>query len=331
MEQPVDPLIQRFGHYMTDVAGVPVTLKPRPLGSLPPFLRQRYELQPIHVAGEDVTAIILREPDQFAPATFEKHLRELPLDVLHRYVLIATALPSYIRHRLVERGIPFVVPGTQMNWPQFGVVVRAREGRKPLPALDQISPATQATIVGTLAGMLPEDLTAKDAARRLGYTPMTMTRAFDELEGAGLADTARHGHQRHLHFAHHGKDLWEAACPRLRDPVRKTLRLRTADMGVDRLLLAGESALAAETMLAEPPAPVYAMGPVGWAELRARRLEEVPVEEDGTCLLQIWAYEPEIAGRDGRVDPFSLLLSMQHNEDERIAMAIEEMKGRMVS
>ena len=42
-------------------------------------------------------------------------------------------------------------------------------------------------------------------------------------------------------------------------------------------------------------------------------------------MLQIWCYDPKILEVDGCVDPFSLYLSFQNENDERIEMALEEM------
>lgn len=44
-------------------------------------------------------------------------------------------------------------------------------------------------------------------AQQLGYSAMTMTRAFDELETAGIGEHSVRGKERHLHFAKSGKPL----------------------------------------------------------------------------------------------------------------------------
>jgi DNA-binding MarR family transcriptional regulator len=320
-----------FERYINDVAGLQLKRRQRLMAPLLPFLRQRYELyqMDLPVLGVEVTAIVVLDPDHFAPAEFEKHLRQFPLEVQRRYIVVAKTLPSYVRHRLVERGIPFAVPGVQLSWPDLGAAVRQRGARKPAVMGDQVRPATQAVIVGALAGTVTEDVNVRDAAHLLGYTPMTMTRAFDELEGIGLAEALRLGHERRLHLAHHGRALWEAARPKLRDPVRKTLRLPEEAVAAGHPLLAGESALAETSMLAPPSNPVYAVGPEGWAEVKRGQPQEVPVADAGTCLLQVWAYEPGALGRDGRVDPFSLALTLGNVEDERIAAAVDEMMEKV--
>jgi len=298
---------------------------------LPPFLGQRYELRRARVADTDTTLIVPRDAKEFSPAAFEKHLRRLPEDVGKAYVVLAEDLPAYVRYRLVRRGVPFVVPGVQLYWPELGLAVRARarRARAPRMVLEKVGPATQVVIIAALRGVLADALAARDVANRLGYTQMTMTRVFDELETVGLARTARRAHKRELHLRLHGKELWTAARQKLRNPVRKTVRVRTDDLAGVRPLLGGESALAEMSMLAAPERPVYAVGPGRWLDLRATRLETIPVDDEDTCLLQAWWYDPGLFEEDGHVDPFSLFLSLDGAEDERVASALEEMMEKI--
>ena len=48
------------------------------------------------------------------------------------------------------------------------------------------------------------------------------------------------------------------------------------------------------------------------------------MEEPGTGLLQVWCYDPNILAVDGLADPFSLFLSLQDSDDERVEMALVE-------
>ena len=78
-------------------------------------------------------------------------------------------------------------------------------------------------------------------------------------------------------------------------------------------------------MLSEPTYPEYVISRDDWKAMEKMDAEKIPVEESGTCLLQLWCYEPRILLVDGSVDPFSLYLSLQDENDERIEMALEEM------
>ena len=316
-------LIQEFERYAHDTAGLDISPS-RETRSIPPFLRERYDLYRVTIDGREITVLVLRDPDHFTPAAFEKQLNHFPDDVQRDYVVVADALPGFLRKRLIERNIPFVVPGVQLHWPDLGVAVRARRGRSPWKFKSYIHPPAHVLIVGQLGGTIPNGISAQDAAHRLGYSPMTMTRAFDELEGADLARTKRRGHERQVHFQEDHKALWIAARPKMRSPVLKTERLPRTDADQRNLLAAGESALSAMSMLASPAIPVYAIDRKQWTT-RATKPETPTVPDEAICDLQVWSYDPRLTASEQHVDPFSLTLSLQDTADERVALALEEM------
>ena len=292
--------------------------------SLPPFLRERYDLYRVTIDGREITVFVLRDPDHFTPAAFEKQLHHFPDDVRRGYVVVADALPGFLRKRLIERNIPFVVPDVQLHWPDLGVAVRARRGRIPSKFERHVHPPTQVLIVGLLTRTIPNEISAQDAARRLGYSSMTMTCAFDELEAADLARTKRRGHERKVHFSDDHKALWGAARPKMRSPVLKTVRLPTTDVVQHDPLSAGDSALAAMSMLASPTVPIYAIGRKRWVT-EATKPETTAISDEEVCDLQVWSYDPHLTASERHVDPFSLTLSLQDTADDRVALALEEM------
>jgi len=76
--------------------------------------------------------------------------------------------------------------------------------------------------------------------------------------------------------------------------------------------------------------PEYAISRNDWKALEKTGVDIIPIEEPGTCLLQVWCYAPQILEVDGAVDPFSLFLSLQGTNDERIEMALEEMMEQVL-
>ena len=77
-------------------------------------------------------------------------------------------------------------------------------------------------------------------------------------------------------------------------------------------------------MLTPPPEPVYALGRQAWKEMPSL-VEQVPVQDAGTCCVQLWRYDPLLFARDRRVDHFSLYLTLRDEADERVEAALEEM------
>jgi len=320
----MNELITQFERYLAKTAGLSVTVRPRH-ARLQPFLAQLYELLDIHVGSQVYLGVVVHDGTSLKPATFVKHLRRLwPEEEsgLAGYCVITGRVPSYVRARLVERAIPFVVPGQQLYWPDLGLIVQQRAARlEPLP-VTQVSPTTQMVVLLALNGQIQGPKTAKALSQRLNSSAMTMSRAFKELEASKLAQVEPVGRERHLRFVLDRTSLWEKARPLLRTPVRKTVRVNAADVSGEQKCIAGETALAARTELVPPAEPVYAIGRKTWQSLTAH-VEKVPVEDDGTCRLEVWRYSPASILAKPEVDPFSLYLSLQDEMDERVQMALE--------
>jgi hypothetical protein len=120
-----------------------------------------------------------------------------------------------------------------------------------------------------------------------------------------------------------------ASKPGLKSPDRHQRRIAERDMRRDDVFLAaGLTALATQTMIGEREIPEYAVSADTWKRLEKEGVETIPVDEPGTCLLQVWRYDPKVLGVDGMIDPFSLFLSFQGETDERIEMALEDMLER---
>ena len=319
-------LLTRLVEYISEVTGQRITWSPRVSNNLPQYVAQHYGVYEIGIGHRRFLGVGLKEEKNFRPAAFEKHLRQIKpvAPDLESYCLIARDLPSYVRQRLVERQIPFVVPGRQLYWPELGLAIRARKARGTPDPVARISPATQAVLIFMLTGGISAPSTPKTLAEKLGYTTMTMSRALDEIEANGLGRVFRKGRERFLDFVDKRRELWQLALPYLRSPVRKTVRMMEKELPLGKRILGGELALASLTMLIPPKEPVYALGGKIWKTLADQRLL-IPVEDEGTCRIQVWKYDPALFARDGRVDCFSLYLSLQEELDERVQAALADM------
>ena len=131
------------------------------------------------------------------------------------------------------------------------------------------------------------------------------------------------GKERHLRFTKTGMPLWEKVLPRLNNPVRKRLYVASS-MQAGEGNLAGQSALAQYTMLAEPKIPVFAFSTNEWKErLQQDKTLERSLPEPGGFEIELWKYVPGQFAIEGRVDRLSLYLSMKDNTDERVQSALD--------
>lgn len=323
-------LVHRFQEYVAQSTHTRVEVHELEGVRLPQYLAQLYALWLLKVDERYFMGIMLREPGAFRPARFEKQLGRLLENhaQVEGYCLIADMLPGYVRRRLVERQIPFVVPGRQLSWPALGAVVEARQGDKSglMTIRDRVMPATQVVILGALNGALDLPEMPKTLAERFGYTTMTMSRALDEIEAHQLGRVTRAGRERLLDFPGGASVLWGQAVKRLGSPVVKTVRVWKRDMQQQTTWWAGETALAKQSLLTAPAEPVVALGRDAWKALAAN-IEIIPIPEQDTCQAQVWKYDPGLLASGDVVDRYSLYLSLQDEEDERVRMTLEELMG----
>ncbi len=239
-------------------------------------------------------------------------------------IYVRAQVTAYNRKRLIEQKVPFIVPGNQMYLPMLAIDLREhfRRIREKAPTF---SPSTQVVVLHALLRDAGQVLIPAELAPQLGYSAMTMTRAFDELETANLAEVTVRGRERCLRLIGGRKEIWEKALPFLRSPVSKRLFIRRT-REAEGAIRAGLTALAHFSMLAPPEYTIYALSREDWKALRQRhKTIEVPAQDPDASEIEVWWYPPALLAEDGIVDPLSLYLSLKEDRDERTETALEEM------
>ena len=324
----MDTLGQRFALYASQVMGLPVSWGRAVATRLPAYLAHRYEPYHIDVDGHAWYAIVLKDDEPLTPTLLRKQVEQL-LDLIdagaEEYCLVTEQLPPYLRQRLAELRMPFVIPGRQLYWPALGnAATRQRERRTPVASVERITPAAQQLLIAMMLARLPRPMTVTESAKILQYSAMAISRAVKDLEGAGLIVSTQHGRQRV--FTPRGKsdEVWAKALPMLQSPVIDTVRVMSDDLPKAFVVAAGETALAQRSELVAPQEPVYAIASRKWnRELSKMRV--IPTRDEGTCRIELWRYAPEPTAEQGAADALSVYLSLRDHADERVQQALETM------
>lgn len=326
----MNPLADKFQTYVQQLTGQQPVWLDQPVGALPGYLKQRYEPGLVRLAGQTWLVAFLREGEPPAPLALGKQLDQLAerLDPpVAGVCLVAGHLPPYLRTRLVELGQPFVVPGRQLFWPAIGSAETVqRPQRLPPEPVDKLGPVAQQLLIALLLDRLLPPVTIAGAAEALGCTAASVSQAVKALEASGLARSEAQGRARVFALAEPSTVIWQRAQPLLRTPVRQRVRIMQTDLPLE-LTRAGESALAAQTDLADPAEPVYAIASRLWPKRVDAR--HIPTPDAGTCVIELWRYRPEATAAQGMVDPLSLFLSLHDNKDERMQLALQDLMERI--
>ncbi len=319
--------------YLHEVLGIQAPgVKPwARVNELPYFLRDAFQFNEMELLGQTVVLAIGRAKAKQSLSEVRTWLDKVKALAGQPTVYVTEALASYDRRRLIEQKVPFIVPGNQLYLPDLGLDLR-EYFRQRAPAADAaLSPSAQAMLITALLRQpWQQDWQPSRDAAALGYTPMTLSRAVKELTAAGLAAAHTVGRSRWLRMELPPEQIWERAKPVLRTPVRRTVWVAAHGVAAHRpSRLAGLSALARYSMLTEPKWPVYAMTAVDWKAATDAGVRELPEPEAGAQEWQLWSYSPALVPNANTVDPLSLTLSLQENADDRIQLALDELKGQL--
>ena len=305
--------------------------------TLPHFLTSLFGLAEIDLLGNRVLlAKVLTQAEPMPPSRLIAQVHRLAEKAALRVVLVLSGVSPYIRSRLIESRVDFVVPGSQLFAPSFLMSLRERDTSPPvpLPVGEQLSHPAQAVLI---AALLRPDFEERDIpgsvqwspldlAREAGYSRMTASRVARELVAANLVSAEREGRETSLRFLMTRRSLWEAALPRLRSPVLRTTSIGKgglANLPADDCRAAGETGLSVLTELAAPARPVAAI-PRDYLR-RHSEPEWLPAAGEGYADVQHWAYSTRLGGAGTVVDPLSLYLSLQGQGDPRLDGALRDL------
>lgn len=324
-------LLRDFERHLKENLDITATTKKwEGVDSLPFFLRDSYTFYEVSLLNTPCLLMVARDNNVHTPAIIRKQMLHVQAKWDGEVIYLCSSVSAYNRKRLIEQKVPFVVPGNQMYLPMLGIDLREHFRQIRSAAPGKLSPSTQAVVLHALLHG-PKDYTPSRLANQLGYTVMTLTRAFDELVSLGLGEVVTEGRERVLRFSDGKKDLWQRSREFMRSPVKKRTIIHLLEQkwcGIP----AGLTALAHFTLLAPPSTPVYAVSLDNWKSMKlTNAIVELPAAEPQSHEVEIWNYSPLLfKEEDDVVDRFSLYLSLQDNVDERVQSALEKMMEKVL-
>jgi DNA-binding MarR family transcriptional regulator len=318
-------MIEDLKHYLKETLGLLINPKPWKGKTLPIFLHNIYDFYTAIFLGSPCILAVMRKGELPTPTSIRKHMDQIQAKTQKRAIFVGTSVASYNRKRLVSHGVQFVITKQQIYLPNLGIdwLETCRTCQK-YRAISKLTPSSQAVMIYILHQKGKSQFLPLELANALDYTPMTMSRAFNELESANLGKSIRKGKERLLNIQN-GEELWQKAEPFMQSPVQKRIWIKGDIKKIKREgALAGLSALGEQTMLSLPAHPVYAISAQYWKILK-ETFKEVPIDEEADFELEIWHYDPKLFAKNGIADCFSLYLSLKEIQDERVEDALDKL------
>jgi DNA-binding MarR family transcriptional regulator len=320
--------------YIKDISGSIPEIKPLDssvLKRLPFFIKDTYALHLITLLNHQFVLATSKGPLEITPGQLEMQANLIRQSANEDVAFEFQMLPAFLRQRLVQKSIAFIVPGTHLFLPFMIMDFRSKTRNITYQINNEpgsLSMPAQLVLLYNLQCSNIDNMTSGDLSTRFNYSPMTLSRVFTEMTQKGLCEINRDGVKKRIKFMKRGLALWETARPYLQSPIITTKIIAHDNTIQVPHYNAGMTALSEYTSLADDPTPTVALFKQDWHSLlKSNHIIEQPYEDEQSIRVEIWGYNPTIlVNHDGKsVDRLSLYLTCNESKDERVQTALEEL------
>ena len=236
-------------------------------------------------------------------------------------VLFSASLPPNVRRSFLETGTPFVTADGDMYIPFLSFRINAhRQG-----SMRSVRPFRSSDQSVFLFCLYAEGgFTQEDVMQATGISVGSVSRALTNLVAARALDFETGGRTRRMKTYYRADDriYYQVGLAFFGDAVQSTAFTNALPRG-ETPLVSGLSALAHSSDLLAPSEQVWAIGP--------RRASDIVLTDPDPYrgfenAIQVLRYDPTPFARDGRVDPFTMLMTIPRADrnDERIRIALRK-------
>ena len=256
------------------------------------------------------------------PAQFNRH-QEVIGKVTECPVIFAfEQIESYNRNRLIQQKVNFIIADKQIYIPSL--LIQLKDFLKPKhKAKLHLQPAAQCLLLFHLQKQNLNGHGFRAIAEMLPYSYLTISRAVDNLAGAGLCQIEGTKEKTVL-FGNDKGELWRKALPLLTSPVKKGIYIN--DRLPEKIVVQTNiNALAHYTNINDENKRYLAIWIDNFRRLHKTGEIRMFSEYDGEFFVEQWKYDPMILADNGFIDKLSLYLIFKDDYDERVNHEINEL------
>lgn len=234
-------------------------------------------------------------------------------------VFVLHSAPFYMRQRLIEQGVYFVISDRYAFLP--GLFINERV-RKVENTAQYLSPVAQYVLLNYLLHTDMHEFSIQDMQSQTPYNYLAISRAVNELEGKELLQVRKEWKTKFIFSTVSRKDLWDMAIPYFVSPIKKIVY--SDEIGDGPFYVGGISALSHYSFL----------NPDDQTTLAIWERDFVPgnhsfsewESSDSKFRIELWKYCPEMKiGQHEYVDRLSLYLSLSDDHDPRVEKELKNM------
>lgn len=310
------------------------------LGNLPVYVNETYTFYEAELWGYSIILVKPRYMEDFSVLQSERQMGLIRSSLNCKVVLVLPKLAAYNRKRLIEKRINFIVPGKQLFLPELLMDLKEDFLSDKKEPTDKLLPSAQFLLIYHLLhdrkvnewNMSKNSF--KDIAQKTGYTAMAITKAVENLKHHELI-SVKGQKEKAIHFIYERHEMWHEAMRRklLINPVLK--KVFVDEKPNLFLLQSNSSALSEYTEMNPSKQKFYAIDKNKYYQLQKNDELVNENKTEGRYCLEVWKYDPltlvgDLPNDNPVVDPLSLYLSLQHNTDERIEMALDHLINQTI-
>lgn len=329
--------------YIQETLGIQPTATPIAksyLDRLPMYINEIFKLYRTDFFNTEIILAELKNDDELSIQQTEKQVQQIKNLLNQKVVVVLENVQAYNRKRLIEKGINFIIPGKQLYMPDLLIDLRESFVHpKTRQKNETLLPSAQFLLIYHIIHRNQqwklEEHPFKDIAQRLGYTPMAITNAIDNLKYHELVEVQGEK-EKFIRFKYDRHGLWNVAIEQnlLVNPVIKTVFVDEKPKDLF-LLQSNASALPEYTDLNPSRQEYFAIEKTVFYGLQKSNALVNPNDYEGKYALELWKYNPltlvdELPNDRTVVDPLSLYLSVKDSRDERIEMGLDQILEKFI-
>ena len=228
-------------------------------------------------------------------------------------------ISSFRRQNLLENKIPFILKDKIVYLPFMATYLTNTYHEET--TVEKLALASQLLFTWILY-QNTNKYYISDAVESLGFSNMTLTRAYRQLCATQLFEEHKDGRKIFLTTNLSKVDLFNKMRPYLQSPFYTQGYILKKEITKD-MIPAGEFAFSQYTYINPPNLKTYA---IEKKHVKNIKLQRECYSYDEQVELQIWKYNPLLFSQNKKdTDDISLILSLLGNEDERLDIEIENL------
>ena len=329
--------------YIKEVLGETIVVNRLPeyeMSKLPMYVSQMYRIYTTRLLGAELVLVQLTDEENISIAQTEKQIRNLRNLFNKTVVLLLDHVVSYNRIRLIKKKVNFIVPGKQVFLPEM--LVDLKDGnttKSSFKEKQKLIPSAQVIVLYQILGLSElwdiEQKPFKEIAFKLNYSSMAISKAVENLQVLDLVTVAGEK-EKFVQFNYEKVKLWEKIDENnfWNYPVFKRVYIDELPAGI-KTWDCNTSALPEYSDMNPSRQNYVAIGRTEYNRLNKQNLLSNANPTEGNYCLEVWKYNPGLltdtaAFPELTVDPLSLYLTLKNTTDERIEMALEQIKEKYI-